>query len=121
MYQLSQFDVQNLALDLPNLVETQWPYGQTALLGNAYPRRPISSFYPLLSWNDNLNWQHGNHSTSVGAVWYREQDHYWNGPGGEPNYRFGITAQDPLGATFSSALSSPSSTILTNAENLYAY
>jgi hypothetical protein len=120
LYQLSQFDVENLGLDLPNIFETQWPYGQTGLLGNAYPRRPISSFYPLLSWNDNLNWQHGTHAFTMGAVWYREQDHYWNGPGGEPNYRFGITAQDPLGAVFSSALSSLSSTNLTNAENLYA-
>ncbi len=122
MYQLSQFDVENLNLPglLPNLYETQWAYGQTSLLGGAYPRRPISSFYPLLSWNDNLNWQHGNHSFSFGGVWYREQDHYWNGPGGEPNYSFGITSQDPLGAVFSSALSSLTSTNLTNAENLYA-
>jgi hypothetical protein len=122
MYQLSQFDVENLNLPglLPNLYETQWAYGQTSLLGGAYPRRPISSFYPLLSWNDSLNWQKGNHSLSFGAVWYREQDHYWNGPGGEPNYRFGITSQDPLGAVFTSALSTLNSTNLTNAENLYA-
>jgi hypothetical protein len=120
MYQLSQFDVENLGLDLPNTFETQWGYGQTSLLGGAYPRRPISSFYPLLSWNDNLSWQRGNHSFSFGAVWYREQDHYWNGPGGEPNFSFGITAQDPLGAVFGSALSSLSSTNLGNAQNLYA-
>jgi hypothetical protein len=120
MYQLRQFDIENLGIDLPNIFETQWGYGPTSLLGLAYPRRPISSFYPLLSWNDNLNWQHGAHSFSVGAVWYREQDHYWNGPGGEPNYRFGITAQDPLGAVFSSALASLTSTNLTNAQNLYA-
>jgi hypothetical protein len=120
MYQLRQFDVENLGLDLPNIFETQWSYGQTSLLGGAYPRRPISSFYPLLSWNDNLNWQRGSHAFTMGAVWYREQDHYWNGPGGEPNYNFAITAQDPLGAVFSSALSSLSSTNLTNAENLYA-
>ena len=120
MYQLSQFDVENLGLDLPNIFETQWSYGQTSLLGGAYPRRPISSFYPLLSWNDNLNWQRGNHSVSMGAVWYREQDHYWNGPGGEPSYNFGITAQDPLGAVFTSALSSLTSTNQTNAQNLYA-
>lgn len=122
MYQLSQFDVENLNLPglLPNLYETQWAYGQTSLLGGSYPRRPISSFYPLLSWNDNLNWQHGKHSFTAGAVWYREQDHYWNGPGGEPSYSFGITSQDPLGAVFSSALSSLTSTNLANAENLYA-
>ena len=120
MYQLSQFDVENLGLDLPNLYETQWGYGQTSLLGNSYPRRPISSFYPLLSWNDNLNVQKGNHSLLFGAAWYREQDHYWNGPGGEPNYRFGITSQDPLGAVFTSALSTLNSTNLGNAENLYA-
>lgn len=120
MYQLSQFDIENLGLDLPNIYETQWAYGQTSLLGGAYPRRPISSFYPLLSWNDNLNWQRGNHSVSTGVTWYREQDHYWNGPGGEPSYSFGITSQDPLGAVFSSALSSLTSTNLANAQNLYA-
>jgi hypothetical protein len=120
MYQLSQFDVEDLGLDLPNIFETQWSYGQTSLLGGAYPRRPISSFYPLLSWNDNLSWQHGNHSLTFGAVWYREQDHYWNGPGGEPNYSFGISAQDPLGAVFGSALSNLTSANLANAQNLYA-
>ncbi|HEV3198702.1 MAG TPA: TonB-dependent receptor [Bryobacteraceae bacterium] len=120
MYQLSQFDVEDLGLDLPNIFETQWPYGQTSLLGGAYPRRPISSFYPLLSFNDSLNIQRGNHSISAGVVWYREQDHYWNGPGGEPNYSFGVSSQDPLGAVFNSALSGFTSSNLTNAQNLYA-
>ena len=120
MYQLSQFDLEDLGTDYSTLFETQWSYGQTSLLGNAYPRRAISSFYPLLSWNDGFTWQKGSHSLSFGAVWYREQDHYWNGPGGEPNYRFGITGQDPLGAVFTSALTGFTSTNLTNAENLYA-
>lgn len=124
MYQYSLFDKENLGLagQLPSLFETQWQYGQTSLLGNAYPRRPISSFYPMLSWNDSLNWQHGRHSFSFGAVWYREQDHYWNGPGGEPNYSFnmGGTTGDPLSSVFTSALSSLSATNVTNAQNLYA-
>jgi len=86
----------------------------------AYPRLPISSFYPLLSANDNLNWQHGAHSIVVGGSWFREQDHYWNNPGGFPNYTFGISSQDPLNAVFASAFANASTTNLTNAQNLYA-
>ncbi len=119
MYQYRAFDTENLGIDIPSIYRQTWNYG-LSLYGSAYPRLPISSFYPLLNANDSFTWQHGDHSLVFGASWYREQDHYWNGPGGEPQYTFGVSAQDPVGAVFTSALGSLTSTNLTNAENLYA-
>jgi hypothetical protein len=119
LYQYSIFDPENLGIDLPSISQQFWGYG-TSLYGSAYPRQPISSLYPMLTWNDSLTWQKGSHSMTFGGGWWREQDHYWNGPGGYPGYSFGITAQDPLGAAFSSGLKNASSTSLNNAENLYA-
>ncbi len=119
MYQYRIFDPENLGVNLQNIYIQSWNYGES-LYGNAYFRQPISSFYPLLNANDSFAWQHGDHSLVFGASWFREQDHYWNGPGGYPNYNFGITSQDPLGAVFTSALANAGSTNLTNAENLYA-
>ena len=96
MYQLSIFDVGEPGHSIcPISTGRIWPYGLTSLYGNAYPRRPISSFYPLLNAIDSVNWQRGCHSFVFGGSWFREQDHYWNGPGGEPNYTFGLDAQDP--------------------------
>lgn len=127
MYQFRIFDPENLGINLPAINETTWTYGMSlyqAYTGVAnsgvYPRQPISSLYPMLTWEDNLTWQKGSHSLIFGGGWWREQDHYWNGPGGYPNYSFGIVAQDPLGAAFNTALKNASSTVLTNAENLYA-
>jgi carboxypeptidase family protein len=120
MYQYDLFDSETLGIDLPNLFRQNWPYGLTSLYGNAYPRRPISSFYPLLNAVDNLNWQKGAHSFVFGASWFREQDHYWNGPGGEPNYTFNLDPLDPATNAINNALSSQSQTVQTNARSLYA-
>jgi hypothetical protein len=119
MYQYRIFDPENLGIDLPGISQQFWFYG-SSLYDRAYPRQPISSLYPLLTWNDSLNWQRGDHSFVFGGGWWREQDHYWNGPGGYPGYNFGISTQDPLGAVFVSALKNASTTTQTNAENLYA-
>ena len=120
MYQYSAFDPENLGINLPAISQLNWGYGTSLYQSSVYPRLPISSFYPLLTANDSLNWQRGNHSIVIGGSFYREQDHYWNGPGGFPQYAFGITGQDPLGAAFTSALANASTTNLTNAENLYS-
>jgi hypothetical protein len=119
MYQYSAFSPENLGLDLSTIYRQTWMYG-TSLYGNSYPRTAISSFYPLLSANDSLNWQEGAHSASFGFSWYREQDHYWNGVGGEPTYLFNIVAQDPLGAVFTSAFAGAPNSALVNAQYLYA-
>lgn len=119
MYQYSVFSPEALGLDLPNMYEQVWNYG-LSLYGGAYPRRPISSFYPLLNANDSVTWQKGSHAFTFGGSWYREQDHYWNGPGGEPIYNFGIVGQDPLSTVFANAFAGAPTSALNNAQNLYA-
>ncbi|MBO0862333.1 MAG: carboxypeptidase regulatory-like domain-containing protein, partial [Chloracidobacterium sp.] len=119
LYQYSIFDPENLDINLPSIVQTNFGYG-TSLFGGAYPRQPISSLYSPMTFNDSLIWQKGSHSFTFGGGWYREHDIYWNGPGGYPGISFGITSQDPLVPTFTSALSNATTTQLNNAENLYA-
>src|SRR5581483_11886487 len=69
MYQYSIFDPENLGIDLTKIFPQAWAYG-TSVYGGAYPRQPISSYYPMLSWTDNLNWQKGNHSIVMGGGWF---------------------------------------------------
>ncbi len=122
MYQYSIFDPETLGISasLPVMFRQNWPYGLTSLYGNNYPRRPISSFYPLLNGVDNLTWQKGSHQLVAGASWFREQDHYWNGPGGEPNYTFGLHAQDPATSVINTALAGADTATQANARGLYA-
>ena len=119
LYSYNIFDPENLGIDLSSIYTQQWNYGQS-LYGNVYPRLAISSFYPMLSANDSLNWQKGSHSLIFGGSWYREQDHYWNNPGGFPSYNFYIAGQDPVASVFTSAFANTTTNNLTNAENLYA-
>ncbi|MFZ0661704.1 MAG: carboxypeptidase regulatory-like domain-containing protein [Acidobacteriaceae bacterium] len=55
----------------------------------------ISNFYPLISFSDNMVWQHGSHTFTFGGSFYREQDHYWNPPQGYDNVVMGLGAGDP--------------------------
>ncbi len=127
MYQYDLFDQETLGIgaDLPNIHRENWPtvngvaYGQS-LYGGSWPRTPISSFYPMLSANDSLNWQHGTHSVVFGGNWYREQDHYWNGPGGEPNLTLGIANGDPVANVFTSGPNALPGGAQAGAEALYA-
>ena len=121
MYQYDSFSpATSTAIDLSTLYRQIWPYGLTSPYGNAYPRVPISSFYPLLNAVDNLNWQKGAHSFVFGGSYFHEQDHYWNGPGGEPNYTFGSDGQDPASNVINAALASQNTTIQGNARALYS-
>ncbi len=120
MHQFDNFAISSVPVDLTNLYRQTWPYGLTSPYGNAYPRVPISSFYPLINAVDNLNWQKGSHSFVFGASWFHEQDHYWNGPGGEPSYTFGLDGQDPASNVVNAALASQNTTIQGNARSLYA-
>ncbi|MGH8246451.1 MAG: hypothetical protein ACREUU_08465, partial [Gammaproteobacteria bacterium] len=119
MYQYSIFDPENLGLDYSTIRAINWPYA-TAPFGGFFPRRTISSFYPLLSANDTITWQRGSHQFTFGGSWYAEHDHYWNGPGGEPRYNLGIDAQDPLSAVFNTALADAPTAQRNTAQNLYA-
>jgi hypothetical protein len=115
--QKSVFNPENQTVDLAAAHTENWAYGQSvAALG----RLKVSSFYPLLSANDSVLWQHGSHSFTMGGTWWREQDHYWNSPSGYPRYTFGVNGLDPAATVFTSALSSAGTTPLSNAEALWA-
>jgi hypothetical protein len=121
LYQYSLFDSENLGINLATIFPQTWAYG-ASLYGGPYPRTAISSLYPMFSWTDSLNWQHGNHSVVFGGGWFHEQDHYWNGPGGEPATTLGIASNDPILSTFVSALTSAglNTSQQSSAEGLYA-
>ena len=118
LYQYSIFDPENLGVDLTKITQSYFNYG-TSLYGGNYLRQPISSLYPILTWNDAVNWQKGNHGFTFGGGWLREQDHYWNGPSGYPAITFGLSGNDPLLPAFT-ALKSLNTTQQGQAENLYA-
>ena len=42
-----------------------------------------------------MTWQHGAHTFTFGASWYREQDHYWNPPAGVNCLNLGLVPGDP--------------------------
>jgi len=120
MHQYDNFDISSVPVDLTSLYRQNWTYGLTSPYGNAYPRVPISSFYPLINVVDSVNWQKGSHSFVFGGSYFHEQDHYWNGPGGEPSYTFGLDGQDPASNIINAALASQNTTIQGNARALYA-
>src|SRR5262249_50708660 len=103
MYQYTYFSAENLGIDLAPIYQQVWNYG-LSLYGGAYPRLPVSSFSPLVSWNDSVVWQRGSHSFTFGGSWYQEHDHYWNNPGGPPSYNFNISGQDPVATVFTQAI-----------------
>ena len=115
--QKSVFNPENQGIDLTSVYTQTWAYGHRRF---AAGRLGVSSFYPLLSANDSVLWQKGSHSITMGGVWWREQDHYWNSPSGYPRYTFGVNSQDPVATVFTSALGSAGTTPLANAEALYA-
>ncbi len=114
--QYSNFNPENQGVDLTKLYTQTWAYGTST----SPLQLPVSSYYPLLSWNDSVMWEKGVHSFTFGATWWREQDHYWNSPSGYPRYTFGVASVDPIAAVFTSALGSAGTTPLANAEALYA-
>jgi hypothetical protein len=119
LYTAAFFDT-NPTISVDNYGGQFWGYGYPNAPLPGYPRTLISQFFPVFNANDNVTWQHGSQTFTFGGSWYREQDHYWNGPGGYPIVGFGIAGQDPLGAVFTSALANAPTSALNNAENLYA-
>ena len=121
-YQYSYFSPESKGIDLTTIQQINFGYGQ-GLYGGAYPRLAVSSLYPLFNFEDSVNWQKGKHQFIFGAGWWREQDHYWNNPGGFPNIALGMAGSDPLVPAFLSALPTSggaSTTNQANAEALYA-
>ena len=122
MYQYSVFDPENEGIDLTKIFPQAWAYGTSVYASSIYPRQPISSYYPLLSASDTLNWQRGNHQFTFGGGLFHEQDHYWNGPGGYPITTLGMSSNDPILSPFTNALSAAGLTTAqqSSAEGLYA-
>jgi hypothetical protein len=127
-YQYSYFSPESKGIDLQNIQQINFAqvnnvsYGQ-GLYGGAYPRLAVSSLYPLFNFEDTLNWQRGSHQIVAGGGWWREQDHYWNNPGGFPNIQLGMAGSDPLVPAFLAALPTSGGASTTNqaqAEALYA-
>ena len=82
---------------------------------------PIGPYYPVFNLSDSATWQHNSHTFDFGFSWYREQDHYWNGPLGYPNYNLGLATGDPaLQAFNSSTLPESSTRSQGEAQQLYA-
>jgi len=104
-----------------NMNQSADGYGQTSSGDWFYSG--ISTFYPLISFQDNLIWQHKAHTITVGGSFYREQDHYWNPPQGYDNVVMGIGSGDPALNVFSttnSALAEANSTQLSEMQSYYA-
>lgn len=124
LYQYSIFDPENLGLDDSKIQEIYFgsPEYGNGLYDRAYPRQAISSYYPMISWTDTLNWQRGNHTVVAGGGFFREQDHYWNGAGGYPQITLGFNGNEPAYSPLIAALSGAglNTTQQGNASTLYA-
>jgi len=57
--------------------------------------RPISQSYPVFNASDTVTWQKKSHTLNFGFTFYREFDHYWNGPEGIAAINMGIVNGDP--------------------------
>ena len=120
LYQYSIWDPENKGLDLPNIHQEVWGMG-TSIYGGAYPRTAISSYYPQWNLRDSLSWQKGEHSFVFGGSWFREQDHYWNGPGGWTQYYMNsLNSADPAYTVINNAMSGLSTTLQSAARAQYA-
>jgi hypothetical protein len=88
--------------------------------GQCY-QTPIGPYYPVFNLSDAVTWQRQSHTLSFGFSWYREQDHYWNGPLGFPTYNLGLSTGDPaLQAFNASTLPGASTHSQGEAQQLYS-
>jgi hypothetical protein len=83
---------------------------------------PVGTYYPLVTFADNVTWQHGAHTVNFGFSMYREQDHYYNPEAGWATINIALNANDPARSVFATSplLAAASNTVKTEAENLYA-
>ncbi len=88
--------------------------------GQTFPNLPVTTYYPIFNFSDNMTWQHGAHTLSFGMSWWREQDHYWNPPDGILSYSLGLVSGDPAFNAFESYFANVPSADRADAENLYA-
>lgn len=100
----------NWALSAPGTIG---PSGQTYNLG-------INDWYPIFNFADNVTWQHGGHTLTFGASWWREQDHYSDAPNALESFNLGLASGDPALTDFNTYFASASSFDRGDAEALYA-
>jgi hypothetical protein len=96
-------------------VNWNYPGVYTAMSGQSY-QLPINTYYPVWDFSDSMTFQRGKHTFQYGASWYKEQDHYWNAPGGFYNYNFGLASGDPAINAFTNSGATPTLPDATQAE-----
>lgn len=118
---LTGFGAKSLWESLPQI---NWP-GSVGDSGQVWDNHlPISTFYPLYNFADNVSLLKGKHTFNFGFSYYREQDHYNNAPAGFPFFDIGLVADDPATSAFENYFATnypnATSTDRSNAEDLYA-
>jgi hypothetical protein len=115
------YDATQFAYNAAPLYATEptvnWNYpGATGNMSGQTYQGPIDTYYPIWDFSDSQTLQDGKHTFQYGVSWYKEQDHYWNGPGGYYNYNFGLATGDPAINAFTNSGSNPSLPDATSAE-----
>jgi hypothetical protein len=88
-------------------------------IGLSYPG-PNSRYFPNFNAQDTVSIQKGAHGINFGFSYWREQDHYWDPPGGWANYTLGMNGNDPSNQMFNTTnLPGATSTDLARARALY--
>ncbi|HVC47095.1 MAG TPA: TonB-dependent receptor [Terracidiphilus sp.] len=105
-------------------VNWNYPGASGNMSGQTY-QLPIDTYYPIWDFSDSMTLQRGQHTFQYGVSWYKEQDHYWNPPGGFYNYNFGLATGDPAINAFTNSGTNPtlpnaSSAEVAKADALYA-
>ncbi len=96
-------------------VNWNYPGVNTSMSGQSY-QEPINTYYPIWDFSDSMTLQRGKHTFQYGLSWYKEQDHYWNAPGGFYNYDFGLATGDPAINAFTNSGGNPTLPDATNAD-----
>jgi len=102
----------------------QYPGANGSMSGQVY-QAPINTYYPVWDFSDSVTLQRGKHTFQAGVSWYKEQDHYWNAPGGFYQYYLGLAPGDPANNAFTNSGGNPtlpgaSNADLQRADSLYA-
>lgn len=105
-------------------VSWNYPGISTVMSGQNY-QLPINTYYPIWDFSDSMTLQRGKHTFDYGLSWYKEQDHYWNAPGGFYEYSLGLATGDPAINAFTNSGANPTlpdatSADLAKADQLYA-
>ncbi|HEY6445674.1 MAG TPA: carboxypeptidase-like regulatory domain-containing protein [Acidobacteriaceae bacterium] len=124
------YDATKFAYNAAPLYATEptvnWNYpGATGNMSGQTYQGPIDTYYPIWDFSDSMTLQRAKHTIQYGVSWYKEQDHYWNGPGGYYNYNFGLATGDPAINAFTNSgsnatLPDATNTELQQADALYA-